>query len=304
MGLETSALADRQAIAALLARHSIAIDNADADALRATYSAGGAVAYGFFTGPAATFADLVTAPKRGQPRSLHRTSNIQVRLAGDTALSESYVVACNTGQVDGRVMRRIVGGRYLDRLVRSADGWRIAHRTYVLDWNLNHADRPLPPLAAAPAPAAVRVAPPRHGELADRQALRDLCMAWCRAMDRADGELLAATGLDGGFDATVERSLHALSDERFAISGDDAAGACRLLLLESRAGEERVAVVDCSDRFARTARGWRFVQRDMTVRSDYRGASSAQFGRGIYEKLTLQGRRDRHDPLYAFWSGG
>jgi ketosteroid isomerase-like protein len=304
MGDETSALADRQSIAALLARHSIAIDNADADALRATYSDDGAVAYGFFTGPAATFSGLVTAPKRGQPRSLHRTSNIWLKLAGDTALSESCVVACNTAQAEGQVTRRIVGGRYLDRLVRTAAGWRIAHRTYVLDWNLNHADRPLPPLTAGPAATPLRASAPQAGDLADRAALRDLGHAWCRAMDRSDAALLAATGLDAAFDPAVTRSLHAVSDERFAIAGERATGTCRLLVLETRGGEERVAMMDCTDRFTRTPQGWRFAGRDTVPRSDYRGPSTEQFGRGIYEKLTLHGRRDRDDPVYAFWGAG
>ena len=34
-------------------------------------------------------------------------------------------------------MEMVVGGRYLDRLERRGGEWRIAWRTYVMDWNRN-----------------------------------------------------------------------------------------------------------------------------------------------------------------------
>ena len=33
----------------------------------------------------------------------------------------------------------VVGGRYLDRFERRDGQWKIAHRLYVMDWNINGA---------------------------------------------------------------------------------------------------------------------------------------------------------------------
>ena len=60
-------------------------------------------------------------------------------LGGDGTLALPIIVALVAYAVlhmaINRALRMVVGGRYLDRLVRTADGWRIAHRRYVMDWN-------------------------------------------------------------------------------------------------------------------------------------------------------------------------
>ena len=54
----------------------------------------------------------------------------QVRVDGDTATNRCYLQAQHV--VGGA--NYIVGGRYEDRLVRTDDGWRIAHRALIVMW--------------------------------------------------------------------------------------------------------------------------------------------------------------------------
>ena len=82
--------------------------------------------------------DAITARIRGAldhlDASQHLVGNHEVVIDGDTATHFCYLQAQH-------VMRRaeggrnyLVGGNYADRLVRTAQGWRIAHRTLTIVW--------------------------------------------------------------------------------------------------------------------------------------------------------------------------
>jgi hypothetical protein len=62
----------------------------------------------------------------------HFITNIRIDIDGDVAHSECYVLFVqrrrDTGALD------LGGGRYIDRLERRADAWRIAARELVIDW--------------------------------------------------------------------------------------------------------------------------------------------------------------------------
>ncbi len=67
-------------------------------------------------------------------RSQHLIGNHQVRIDGDTAtcrcqLQSQHVLYGTEGGEN-----YIVGGHYEDQLVRTAHGWRIAHRTMTQTW--------------------------------------------------------------------------------------------------------------------------------------------------------------------------
>ena len=64
----------------------------------------------------------------GRPVATVRVS--QVRVDGDAATSRCYLQAQH---VVGAATF-LLGGRYEDRLVRTADGWRIAHRDLITMW--------------------------------------------------------------------------------------------------------------------------------------------------------------------------
>ena len=66
--------------------------------------------------------------------SQHMVTNHEVEVDGDEATCRCYLQAQHVhgDPLDGR--NYAVGGRYEDRLVRTADGWRIAHRDLIVMW--------------------------------------------------------------------------------------------------------------------------------------------------------------------------
>lgn len=213
-----------QQISNVLAQHSRGVDRADLNLLAGAYHPDATVDYGFFNGPAADLAAMLAGAQKGQPVTLHRTSNMWIMVDGDQAKSESYVIAYMEHLDSDGPVQRFVGGRYLDRHALRDGEWRISHRTYVMDWNSNH-----PSTAAWPEPSASeRVFGPRGGQGAadpgrallalgaarlgrkedstmstaisdaeidsalSRQAVHNLIMAYSRGVDRADEALLAS----------------------------------------------------------------------------------------------------------------
>ena len=135
----------RAGIETALANHSRGVDRADANLLGAAYHPDATVDYGFFAGPAAQLVDMLATAQKGSLPTLHRTANMWIKVKGDRAISESYVMA----YVTGAEMQRIVFGRYLDSHACRNGEWRLTHRTYVLDGSTNRpttAMRPDPPV--------------------------------------------------------------------------------------------------------------------------------------------------------------
>lgn len=218
-------IGDIHAIRNVLACHSRGVDRADAHLLASCYHEDGTVDYRFFVGPAGQFAEMLTGAQKSQPVTLHRTAQMWIELEGDRAVSESYVMAYASGpDEDGAMMQRLICGRYLDRHEKRRGEWRMTHRTYVLDTNVNwHGGFEAPALgflghhvptgghgtgdpgiallgqAAAKSQNSRRGARPVNQPIDDdaidaivsRQQIADITMAYCRGVDRADERLLA-----------------------------------------------------------------------------------------------------------------
>lgn len=214
-----------QGVSQALALHSQGVDRADAPLLQSAYHGDASVDYGFFKGPVEEFAPILCGAQRQGPVTLHRTSAPWVRVNGNSALSESYVLACAEAESDeeGGTVQRLIGGRYLDRLSCREGHWRLDHRHYVLDWNMSrpgrsdwpgtaallghhvprggHAEgdpgRALLALGTARAKIEEKAmsAETREQKLEQalaRLAMHDLLMAYARGVDRADSDLLAS----------------------------------------------------------------------------------------------------------------
>lgn len=212
-------LAARAAICNVLALHSRGVDRADAALLGAAYHPDATVDYGFFAGDAATLVAILAEAQKTTPPTLHRTCNMWVKVAGDRAVAESYVIA----YVEEADLQRTVLGRYLDRLSCVDGDWRIAHRHYVIEGNMNRAStvsrgdgatdlahyvaqgakqaadpgRALLSLytaeIAASSKGTTAMTSPSDTALANalaRAEIHDLCMAYGRGVDRADEALL------------------------------------------------------------------------------------------------------------------
>ena len=60
-------------------------------------------------------------------------SNTLITLKGDIALSETYVTAYHLS-IDEKTEMTFLG-RYLDKMEKRENKWRILHRKVVMDWN-------------------------------------------------------------------------------------------------------------------------------------------------------------------------
>ena len=67
--------------------------------------------------------------------SMHHLGNILIDLNGDVADVESYFVAYQRRELDGKTYTRTRAGRYLDRFEKRAGRWRVLRRRVVDDWS-------------------------------------------------------------------------------------------------------------------------------------------------------------------------
>ena len=149
-------LADRAAIAEIIALHCRGVDRADEESLKSCYWPDATTAYGANPVPAHQFCtDLVPAIKAFR-HTHHMVTNIMCAFEDAQARVESYLVAFHylTGP-DGDDREMTYLGRYLDRFEKRGDVWKIKHREPVMSWSQNAATSHDP---AHPALSALRQA--------------------------------------------------------------------------------------------------------------------------------------------------
>ena len=64
--------------------------------------------------------------------SQHLVATHQISVDGDTATCRCYLQAQHVREAAEGGSQYIIAGRYEDQLVRTADGWKFSHRTFVL----------------------------------------------------------------------------------------------------------------------------------------------------------------------------
>lgn len=133
--MDTTEIADRLAIAETLARYCRGIDRCDADQLAAVFTPDARIDYGDGAkSPAATIPALI-AGLGAMRLTQHNISNTVMRIDGGQAKAETNCVALHLIPAPEGEIELVVGGRYLDTLVKQDGTWRIAERLYVMDWN-------------------------------------------------------------------------------------------------------------------------------------------------------------------------
>lgn len=124
----------RQDIHDVMARYCHGIDRLDAEMVKACFFEDAIDDHGFFNGSAHEFTDL--AVQRLGERFLsikHHMTTHYVELDGDTALSETYILALSRASNDGDLFDITFSARYLDRFECRDGVWKIAHRQLVSD---------------------------------------------------------------------------------------------------------------------------------------------------------------------------
>lgn len=122
---------DRDAIRHLLALYTFNGDRGRISALAACFAPDGVLQFPGMTatGEAEIVAALSRAESSESRRSFvrHHTTNALIDVKGDAATSRSYFTVWSNNGPDH-------AGTYSDRLVRTSQGWRFAHRLVRIDW--------------------------------------------------------------------------------------------------------------------------------------------------------------------------
>lgn len=139
-------VADRLAIAEVLAVHSRGVDRADEAALKSAYWPDAEVAYGGYNGNAHGFCEILPASIKRYAGTAHKISNLCIdfrEVDGCVeARVETYVTAYHylssdaEGSPDVDTEMTYIG-RYLDTMEKRNNVWKIRFRRVLMDWNQN-----------------------------------------------------------------------------------------------------------------------------------------------------------------------
>ena len=114
------------------------VDRASADILKSAYWPDADLDYGFYKGNAHQFCEQLVVGIRRHENTQHQVSNISIDINGDEARVESYVTAHHYLPVeDGQDTEMTYIGRYLDRMQKRDNVWKIMFRLVVMTWHQN-----------------------------------------------------------------------------------------------------------------------------------------------------------------------
>lgn len=133
--MDITEVADRLAIAETLALYCRGIDRCDGEQLAAVFTPDALIDYGDGAKPIAETIPGLMAGLGSMRLTQHNISNTVMRIAGERARAETNCVALHIIPTPEGEIELVVGGRYLDTLVKLEGRWRIAERLYVMDWN-------------------------------------------------------------------------------------------------------------------------------------------------------------------------
>lgn len=136
MSVDLQTLLDEREIVAVALRYCRALDTKDWPALSEVFEPTSTAQLGspdLLEGLAAIVA-RVRAALEHLDLSQHLVGNHEVAVDGDEATHRCYLHAQHVRRSATGGPNYVVAGRYEDRLVRTAAGWRIAHRTLTVMW--------------------------------------------------------------------------------------------------------------------------------------------------------------------------
>jgi ketosteroid isomerase-like protein len=134
-------LADREAIRECLYRYSRGVDRLDADMVRSAYWPDCTDNHLGFTGNAEEFIAWSFPIMATMDQSQHFISNALMTIRGTSADVESYFYGFHRINLPDGSKNDVIGaGRYLDRLEKRDDEWRIFKRKVVTDWFRHYPD--------------------------------------------------------------------------------------------------------------------------------------------------------------------
>jgi ketosteroid isomerase-like protein len=133
--------ADRHAIAQCIYRYCRAIDRGELEALTNLYWPGAVDDHDPFVGPVEQFIPWAREILANMEQTHHFVGNMLMDFHDGWAAVETYIHAYHRIRSDeGTVYDLVTAGRYLDRMEKRGDEWRIAYRQVVRDWYRRYPD--------------------------------------------------------------------------------------------------------------------------------------------------------------------
>ena len=135
--LETAVreLLDKQAIYELINAYFNASDRRDYAKMKALYHDDAIDEHGsFFQGLASEFIEQL--PEIQAPMEIlhHNFTTVNLKLDGDYAEGEVYVLAFHKVATDEGSFDLLIGGRYFDKYEKRDGTWKFLHKSVVADW--------------------------------------------------------------------------------------------------------------------------------------------------------------------------
>lgn len=128
-------LIDKDAIRELVLSYCQACDRGDVALMRSLYLPDALDEHGMnASGTAREFIDGIAGMQVGLNMLQHNVTNHSIRMDGDLAEGEVYIVAYHNFMAETGPTMLVSGGRYLDRYTRHDGAWMFAHRRCVSDW--------------------------------------------------------------------------------------------------------------------------------------------------------------------------
>lgn len=132
MSTELKRLVDEADLRALSATYTRGLDRHDRELVRSVFTEDATTHYGSFTGGPDEMSEMAMKALSAYRATQHFLGQINLDIDGDTAAGEVYFQAFHQHATED--FDRFICGRYIDRYRRTPDGWRMSHRTEVVDW--------------------------------------------------------------------------------------------------------------------------------------------------------------------------
>jgi len=132
---------DHHEIRKVLALYCHACDRTDAALMTSIYVAEGSYDdHGIVKGPGPHYAREITALIKNTTQAIsHTLGQSLIQVEGTEARAETFFLAFMTAEgEDGTPRLSQLAGRFVDRLERVGDGWKIKHRIAVHDLSITH----------------------------------------------------------------------------------------------------------------------------------------------------------------------
>lgn len=132
----TQELADREAIRDCLYRYCRGSDRLDPELIASTLWPEATADYGSFKcGSAQEIVETVVSALKQMEQAKHQIGNCLIEIDGNFASVEAYSLGFKrASKPDGTRYERVTSSRYVDRMERRNNEWRVLKRLVLTDW--------------------------------------------------------------------------------------------------------------------------------------------------------------------------